>query len=355
MIDDNIDIMGNAIIMAPRSAKLKYKTLDNGTANIIEYDGPVGKPTREPGVPMNSQVFGYLQIIKTAIDDLFAFHGTMRGQPPPGIESGKAFNSLQQADIEHMGPIVEGFEEADQRVLYQELTLMIANYEKGRMVHVVGTDYEWALHEWDPAQLQGKFNVLVKHRSSMPIDKDKEAELAFNLWTSGLLGDPQDPELRVWTMNQMSFGNKENILQKHSKQRNFAMREFTMAFENLKSLQIPEGISKEDLAKVIEQYTFVPSINPFDDHMIHIMCHNEYMIDKYWKFKSKGNALYIELLNNMGNHITQHQQIVTQREQARFQQQLLSQMLIKGKTPQQILLAKSKPKEGNNAKNAKKN
>ncbi len=181
MIDENIDVMGNAIIFTPRTAKLKFKTLDNGAGNIIEYDGPVGKPTREPGVPMNSQVFGYLQIIKTAIDDLFAFHGAMRGQPPPGIESGKALNSLQQSDIEHLGPIVEGFEEADERVLYQELTLMAANYEKGRMVNVVGSDYTWTLHEWDPEQLQGKFNVLVKHRSSMPIDKDAEAGLAFNL------------------------------------------------------------------------------------------------------------------------------------------------------------------------------
>lgn len=351
MIDENIDVMGNAVIFTPRTAKLKFKTLDNGAGNIIEYDGPVGKPHREPGVPMNSQVFGYLQIIKTAIDDLFAFHGAMRGQPPPGIESGKALNSLQQSDIEHLGPIVEGFEEADQRVLYQELTLMVANYEKGRMVNVVGSDYTWTLHEWDPAQLQGKFNVLVKHRSSMPMDKDAEAGLAFNLWSSGLLGDPQDPELRVWTMNQMHFGNKENILQKHSKQRNFAMREFIMAFENFGEMNLRKDMSKEELAFELQRYTFLPSINPFDDHMIHVMCHNEWMIDKYWQLMSApmpGRILNMELLNNLGNHIKEHNEIIRDIQNARFQQQLYAQMLLKKATPMQIAMSKAKPAENPN-------
>ncbi len=120
------------------------------------------------------------------------------------------------------------------------------------------------------------------------------------------------------------------------------------AFENLKSLVIPEGVSKEELAVIVQQYTFVPSINPFDDHMIHVMCHNEYMIDKYWKFKKMGNPLYIELLNNMGNHIKEHNEIIRDIQNARFQQQLYAQMLLKKATPQQILLGKSKPAETSN-------
>jgi len=229
---------------------------------------------------------------------------------------------------------------------------MAANYQEGRMINVVGSDYEWTLHEWNPQQMQGKFNVIVKHRSSMPLDRDAESKLAFDLWGSGLLGDPQDPQLRVWTMNQMHFGNKDAILQKHSKQRNFAMREFSAAFENLNEIELSEGMSKEEIAREIQKYTFIPSINPFDDHQIHIGCHNEYMIDKYWDFKKTGNPLFIELLNNMGEHIRQHQQIVAQLQEAQFQRQLYAQMLIKGKTPQQIQLAKSKPVE--NKKESKK-
>lgn len=351
-LDENIDVMGNAIIFTPSSAKLKFKTLDNHAGNIIEYDGPMNKPHRESGVPMNPQAFSHIQFYKNALDEIFAFHGAMKGQPPKNVDSGKGIQALQQSDIEHLGPIVEAFEEGDQRVLYQALVLMAANYQKGRMVNVVGTDYEWALYEWDPAQLQGKFNVIVKHRSSMPLDRDATAQQSFNLWQSGLLGDPQDPSLRVWVMDQMELGNKEAILQKHSKHKNFAMKEFSMALENLKTIQVPEGITKEGLAQLVAQYTFVPSINPFDDHMIHIEYHSEYLLDKYWKFKSTGNPLYIELLNNMGLHTAQHQQIVMERQAAAEQKALMREMLVKGKTPQQIMLSKMKfePKSEKGAK-----
>jgi hypothetical protein len=325
--------------MTPRGAKIRHKTLDNGSGNIIEYDGQ-RKPHRESGVPLNSQAFGYLQTLKNAHDGIFAFHGAMRGQAPTNVDSGAGIQALQNSDIEHLGPIVEAFEEADQRVLYQALTLMAANYQKGKMINVVGNDYEWTLLEWDPEQLKGKFNVLVKHRSSMPTDKDADAVYAFQLWQSGLLGDPSDPELRTWTMNQMQFGNKEAILQKHSKQRNFANMEFSSAAANFKNMKIPEGLNDEQMAAEIEKYIFVPPVNPFDDHMIHISCHNEFMIDKYWDYRSTGNPLALQFMANLGEHIRMHQTIITQTQEAQYQKQLYSQMLLKKATPQQIMLGR---------------
>ena len=349
-IDENVDVMGNAVIFTPRSAKLSHKRLDNGVGNIIEYEGPVGRPTREAGVPMNNQVFTYLQMLMQMHDGIFAFHGSMKGQPPKNIDSAKGIQALQSSDIEHLGPIVDGFERADQTILFQALMIMTANYQPGRLINVLGSDFEWVSQEIDKNQLQGKFNVIVQHRSSMPMDKDAAGSMAFELWGSGLLGDPQDPELRVWVMNQINMGNKDTILKKHAKQQNFAQKEFTMATANLKDIKIPEGISKEQMALLVQQYTFVPGINPFDDHMVHIGCHKTYLIDKYWDFKATGNPLYMELLNNMGNHLAEHNQIVLDQQKAQHDRQLLDQMLLKKATPEQILLGKSKPNDSSKSK-----
>jgi len=337
---ENIDVMGNAIIMAPRQAKLRYKTLDNHAGNIIEYDGPVGKPTREPGIPMNSQVFAYIADTKRAIDGIFAFHEPSQGVAPKGIESGKALAQLETADIKHLGPIVAAFEEADERVAYQALSLALTNYPNGKMLNVVGTDYEWTIFELDKKQLQGKFNVIVRRGSSLPLDKEKEKAQTFQIWQSGLLGDPNDPELRTWVMEQMHLGNNDMLLQKHSKQKNFAMKEFVSATENLKDINIPEGLSSEETAKLIEGYLFIPHINAFDDHMIHIMVHNNYMIDNFWKFRSSGNPLHLELLNRFNMHIIEHQQLVQQAQQAAFVKELEAQMMIKGTTERQLVLKK---------------
>jgi hypothetical protein len=352
-IAENIDVMGNAIIMAPRTAKLRYKTLDNGAGNIIEYDGPVGKPTREPGVPMNSQVFVYLNETKLAIDNIFAFHEPSRGTAPSNVDSGKGLLALQTADIVHLGPMVSEFEMADERVVNQMLTLAVSNYKSGKMLNVVGNDYEWTLYEIDKEQLKGKFNVIVKQNSSMPLDKDREAAVTFQMWQSGLLGDAADPELKVWTLDQMHMGNSDALLQKHSKQKNFARKEFSVAHNNLSNIDIPEGVPKEKMAEIINQFLFMPHINAFDDHMIHIKDHNEYLIDNYWKLMSTGNPLSIELLDRMSKHLQEHQLVIAELQQASHQQQLMDQMLVRGNTPEQIMLSQYgniKSKEDNKNK-----
>ena len=336
-IGENVDVMANAIIMAPRRAKLRHKTLDNGSGNIIEYDGPVGKPTREPGVPMSGQVFSYLAETKRAIDDIFAFHEPSRGQAPRNIDSGKGILALQNADTVHMGPIVFALEEADEKVVYQALILAVANYAPGKLFNAVGTDYQWAVEELNQEQLRGKFNVIVKPHSSMPLDKDQEAQAAFDVWGSGLMGDPQDPDLRVWTMEQMHMGNIDNLLQKHSKHKNFARREFSSAVRNLKNIpQLPEQMTAEQTAAIMQQFTFIPPTNVFDDDKLHMIDHNEYLLDNWWPFKRTQNPLFFELLNNMVIHIQEHATKIQKVAQMQHDLQLRDQMLIKKATLEQI-------------------
>ncbi len=339
-IAENNDIMNNAVLMARKDNKIAYRKLDNRGGLIIEYEGQ-NRPDRQPGIPMSSQIFVYYAQIKEAIDDIFAFHAPSKGKAPRNIDSGKGIVALQNQDTIHMGPIVEAFEEADERVVYQALVVSLANYEKGRLLNIVGDDYEWTTFELDPEQLRGKFNVIIKQRSSFPLDTDQERSATFSAWQSGLLGDPQDPEIRLWAMQQIKLGNVDNLMQKHSKQQNFAKMEFVAMLEVLKeAAPLPADSSKEQVAAYIEQVLYTPDINPFDDHMIHQYIHNQYLMDNYWKLRKGGNPLELELLRRMIQHTFEHQSIINEIKQNQFQQQLQAQMLIKGKTPEQIVLSK---------------
>lgn len=339
-IGENIDVMDNAIIMAPRQAKLRYRTLDNGAGNIIEYDGPVGKPHREPGVPMSGQVFIHLHETKLAIDNIFAFHEPSRGVAPRNIDSGKGIQALQNADIAHMGPIVTALEKADERVAYQRIVLAVRNYNDQRQLNIVGDDYQWTVYQLDKKNLQGKVNVIVRPGSSMPQDRMAEGRLAMELWGSGLLGDPADPELRLWTLEQMHYGNNDNLLQKHSKQKNFARMEFVSAVESLKAIELPEGAPDAELKREIEMRTFIPLPNTFDNDMVHLADHNEFLLDNYWKFRGSGNPLFLQLLQNMQGHIQVHAEkleAVAARQRAA---RLREEMLVKGKTIEQLTAGK---------------
>jgi hypothetical protein len=339
-ISENIDVMGNAIIMAPRTAKLKYRTLDNGAANIIEYEGPQGKPHREAGVPMNPQVFAYLASVKEDLEGLFAFNEVTRGVAPRNIESGRGIMALQDADRTHMQPIVREFEEADRAVAYQAVSIALANYEPERQINCVGDDYGWTLYAVDRDQFRGKFNVILKPLSSMPMDKDAEASRSYEAWKAGLLGDPNDPDIRIWTLEQMRLGNQDNLLQKNSKQRNFAQKEFLVANDNVRKMDIPPGVSEEKLAQEIKMRTYIPIVNQFDDHAVHLQVHGDFMLDHYWDIVAESNPILMEMLMNMTLHIQQHQQVLQAREQAAFAKNLEAEMLIKGTTPAQLMLKK---------------
>ena len=64
--------------------------------------------------------------------------------------------------------------------------------------------------------------MIVKRGSSTPYNRETESSRAFNIWQSGLLGDPFDPQVRLYTINQMQLGNVDNILQSNAKHISFA-------------------------------------------------------------------------------------------------------------------------------------
>lgn len=339
-IAENNDVMNNGIIMAPRNAKVRYRTLDNGAGNVLEYESLQGKPTREAGITMNSQIFMYMNETKLAVDAIFAFHEPSQGRAPRNIDSAKGIMALQNADTIHMGPIVSSFEEADERCLYQMLTLAVHNYPEHKLINVVGNDFEWTVYELDKRQMRGKFNVIVKPSSSMPLDVLGEQRKAFEMWSSGLMGDPNDPELRLWTLQQMDAGNADNLLQKHSKQKNFARKEFVTAVESVKEIQLAPGVPDDVMAFEIERRIFIPPINPFDHDLVHLADHNEWVLDNYWRLRATGNPIWLALLENMMLHIQQHQLRVDMITMKAREMNTREQMLIKGKTIEQLVAPK---------------
>jgi hypothetical protein len=146
------------------------------------------------------------------------------------------------------------------------------------------------------------------------------------------------------------MGNAGVLMQKHSKQKNFAAKEFLAAEENLKGVNIPEDASPEQVAQMLEQYLYIPQVNNFDDHPVHIQVHSEYLLSNFWKARSTGNALSIELISRMNMHIGEHQMVIQQRQEMAYQRDLEREMLIKGKTMQQIALSKMNL-EGNSKDN----
>ena len=338
LIADSIDSMGNSVFMAQRGSKLNYKKIANMNGNFIEYDGP-GKPTREPGVQIPGSFFAYMQDVKRGIDDIFAFHDPSKGiQPRGGPRSAIGLQTLQAANYTQLTPIMAALEASDERIVNQALSLAVANYNE-KLMSIVGSDHNWAVEKIDREQLKGKINVIVRRSSSMPYDKEQAANKAFQVWQSGLLGDPNDPQVRIFTLKQMDLGNIDGILQATSKQTNFAKKEFMSAEAYLKKMPpLDPNSSVDEIQAHLEQYIYMPPPNPFDDHHIHISEHREYILDNYWKFIGMDAPQFKILMQAMIAHTSAHEQMLSMGQQQQMQSQMMAEAFGKGNTPQQILL-----------------
>jgi hypothetical protein len=320
--------MGNSVIVAARGANIDFKKVDNCNANIIEVDGPYasGAIDRQDGVPLQAGIFAHLQTILADLDELFAFHEPSKGKMPEGgPKSAIGLQVLKEGDDTQLSPVIIGFDRSDERVVYQMLSLAVANY-KERLIQIVGKDNQWTLDKISPEELNGKISVIVRTGSSLPINKTIEMEKTVFAWQSGLLGAPQDPNIRQKVLKALDLGSFDQILQDNAKQINFAEREFINAEKLI--LEMPplpsDAISIEDgkmvfadeyARELVEQFLYVPPVNEgIDDHYIHIQEHSNFLIDKWFEFMSAEQVYMHALAWAMREHINIHQTILTQQQ-----------------------------------------
>jgi len=311
LIGDNIDAVGNSVIFAPREANLDYKKITNGPGNYIEYDAMgMLKPSREPGVPIPAAFFVHLRDIAEGIDEIFAFHEPSKGiMPEGGPKSAIGLQVLQEADYTQLSPIIRSLDESDERVVFQMLSLAVANYGE-RLIQVVGKDNKWTLEQINSQELNGKVNVIVRPGSSLPINKMIEQEKMVFAWQSGLLGNPQDPSVRVKVIKAMDLGGLDQLLEDNAKHQNLAKREFIEA-EKLAS-QMPQApnASTEQIKELMSQYVYVPMINDFDDHFTHQIEHTNFILDKRYEYIASGLPHLQILMKAMIDHNNMHSQAI---------------------------------------------
>lgn len=320
LIEDNIDALGSGVIFTPRGANIDHKKVVN-VPHVLEYDG-IFKPTREGGVQLAGGIFAYLETIRKDIDEIFAFHEPSKGiMPEGGPRSAIGLQTLQEADATQLSPMINGLDESDERIVHQMLSLAIANYGE-RLIQIVGKDNQWVTEKISAEELNGKVNVIVRTGSSLPLNKTLEQEKTVFAWQSGLLGHPQDPNIRQKVIKAMDLGGFDQILQDSAKHTNFAQREFIEA-EKL-AMQMPPilpDMSNDEIKELINQFVYVPPVNDFDDHYVHENEHSNTLLSKYYEYIGSGQPHLQILAMAMRDHLNMHKQAIYLQQLAMLQMQ----------------------------------
>jgi hypothetical protein len=151
----------------PRGAGIKRGQITAKEGEVIEHTpGLVPKQADIKELPSGV----YAERNRTAAD-LEMISGIRRisaGEPPPGVTSGIAFLTLQEADDTDVGPFVSRIEQAVALQGWLELQLIQRRYTDERLLRVSGQGRRFIVRAYKGADLQSVVDVVAQAGSAAP-------------------------------------------------------------------------------------------------------------------------------------------------------------------------------------------
>ena len=307
-IRENFLVMGGGTVYVPRGGKVDQKRMDNGPGLIVEYDGPY-RPQKEGGVPLSGDAFVYQDTIIRDINDIFSFPQVAQGKRPQGgPKSGVGVALLQEAATSQHSPIIVQMDRKDEHAMRQLMSIAFANYGK-RTFQIVGKDNQWTLFEFDPQSYTTQFNVHVRTGSSLPISKAIERDTTLALLQTGLLGNPQDPTVRKRTLETIDIGGLDKILRDNARETNFAKLEYQTPV-----VRYRQALESGQDAKTAIAQIYLPAVNIFDNHDIHVIEHKNDLLDRYFEYLGSGDPGLLIIAQAQLAHYAQHSEILAEQQ-----------------------------------------
>lgn len=267
--------------IAAKGHGLIQEAINNSDAEVVEYN-PVPNAS-EPKAMDIPQIPPYaykdLDKLDQEFDNIFGINEISRGiMPTAGMPaSGMAF--LQEQDETRIGVQASRNEIGYAKVGENILRYVGKYYEMPRMLKTSGEGLEYAVKEFMGKDLNDNFDVIVIPGSTVPNNKVLKRQDILNLYQMGLLGDPQDENLRAKVLDSMEFGDLSETWQEQS-------LDFAQVQLAIKAIENNEQ----------------PEFNEFDNHQVHLRKMNSYR--KTDKFRALDPPKQQAFMHQMELHLT---------------------------------------------------
>ncbi len=270
----------NGKFIAPKGHGMYAETLNDQSGEVVEYNPvPGGGPPQAMSIP-NIPSYAYTEEDKLngMLYDISGINEASRGQLPSASIPALGLQILQEQDETRIGIMVEQHELSWARVGQLALKNVSKFYVAPRLLKVGGSSMEYTVRSFQGADLKDNNDVFVIRGSTLPRSKTLRRQDIMNAYQGGLLGNPQDPALRQKVLEELEFGDIQDVWKGQSL------------------------VSKQISADLLEIEQGVPPlVSEFDDHVMHVQKKNEYRLgDKFKKLSPQSQQLLIE---NMEAHI----------------------------------------------------
>jgi hypothetical protein len=154
--------------LVPIGSNIRRGQITSEPGEVIQHTP--GLPPKQAQIePLPDPVY---QERKRIMEDFQLVSGlfkiSMGGSPPPGVTSGRAFLTMQEADDTDFGPFLYSMEDDMAELGSLSLRIIQKRYDEERLIEVVGANRRYRVRSFKGADLAGVSTVVPQRGSSFP-------------------------------------------------------------------------------------------------------------------------------------------------------------------------------------------
>lgn len=193
---------------------------------FIEYVAhpDIAPPTPWVPPPISQDVWQLVTTLQKEFDDVSQIFPSVEGKPG-GATSGFQTNLLQEASESVHAPDIRAHELQTEDLFRKIRRMTQQYYQVPRLLAIVGTNFEPEVLEFSGQMIDEYADLSVEAGSALPTFKAARQDTVMNMYNSGLLGDPADPEVRRRALTLLELGSVEEAFDRARTDENQAKRD----------------------------------------------------------------------------------------------------------------------------------
>jgi hypothetical protein len=225
--------------MVARQARISRGSLTNEKGEVVEWNFIPGMPEPHSITPGNvaADAWRFGQMLMKEYDDISQVQPSFEGKTG-AAKSGLQTNLLQEASDNVHSPDARGFELAIQDASYKIRRMMKQGYDVQRLISIAGRNNIPEVFEFSAENIDEHARIVVQIGSALSQFKATKIQQLLDLHEKGLLGDPNDPELKRRVLGMLDIGGLEQFQEEARQDEDMARAENMDMIEG-KDIPIP--------------------------------------------------------------------------------------------------------------------
>jgi len=153
--------------LVPIGSNIRRGQITTQPGEVIQHT-PGLAPQMADLKPLPAKVYEEREKVLSDFEFITSMHKISMGQPPPGVTSGRAFLTLQEADDSDLGPFLQMLENGVAKIGWLTIQLIQRFYDDERMVRVSGENQKYQVRTFKGADLRSIVDVEPQAGSAFP-------------------------------------------------------------------------------------------------------------------------------------------------------------------------------------------